>query len=37
MLLDIEEDGGEYSFDGSDDEFEDIIDEIYDHELTGNI
>ena len=38
-LLDIEEDGGvdEYSFDGSDDEFEDIIDEIYDHELTGNI
>ena len=34
-LLDIDgEDGGfdEYCFDGSDDEFEDSIDEIYDHD-----
>ena len=34
-LLDIDgEDGGvdEYCFDGSDDEFEDIIDEINDHD-----
>ena len=34
-LLDIDgDDGGfaEYCFEGSDDEFEDIIDEIYDHD-----